>query len=103
MYLTVVGVPVFSGLCAEIDVRSTRQVPAALIEQFLADGGVRQLEGDGERAVPRPRKVEGQPFACFGRVRVAPSGVIRVWAGMDNLRASAAVAVASAGAILRHG
>ena len=103
LHLTLVGVPVFSGVCAEIEVRTSRQVPATLVEQILADGGVKQLDGEGERAIPRPRRVEGQPFACFGRVRVSASGVIRIWAGMDNLKASAAVAVASAGAILRRG
>lgn len=99
--VTVIGVPVFSGLSAEVRVQPSRRVPTELVEQILVDGGMRKPEGEGARAVPRPRRVEGQPFPQFDRVRVDSGGAVHFWTACDNLRMSAAIAVAAGGVLVR--
>lgn len=100
--LTLVGVPVFSGISAAIEVRPSRRVPVELVMQILQDGGVRLPEDAGPRYLPRPRRVEGRPFAHAGRVRVDETGALHLWASMDNLATSAAVAVSLAGVLVRQ-
>jgi len=98
--VTEVVVPVFSGVSATIELHLERPVPLELVRQVLVDGGVRMAEEEGPRAQPRPRKVEGHPFAHVGRIRQAEDGSIHLWATVDNLRAMATVAVATGAALL---
>ncbi len=100
--VTLVAVPVFSGVSASCELRPTRHVPVELIRQILSDGGVVIGDDDNARFVPRPRRVEGQPFAHAGRLRADSGGNLHMWLAMDNLRASAAVAVSTCGALIRQ-
>ena len=97
--VNLVTVPVFSGISAFLTVETGRQVDAALVEQLLRDGGVGVT--DSARALPRPRRVEGTPFAQVGPVRVGADGALRLWVSMDNLKTMATAAVAAAGALLK--
>lgn len=100
--VTLVGVPVFSGLSAHLSMQLTRAVTPELILRILADGGMQVPEAAGVRYLPRPRRVEGKPFAHVGRVRTGADGrTLHLWLSMDNLRTAATVAVASAGTMLR--
>ena len=101
--VTMVGVPVFSGLSAVVTLHLGRHVDAALVERVLVDGGVVKRPSEAPRDLPRPRKVEGQPFAHLGRVRTSPDGAVRLWLAMDNLRTIATAAVASAATLLGVG
>lgn len=95
-----VGVPVFSGISMELRVELDKHTDPVLVKQILSDGGLTVGE-DRVRDLPRPRRVEGQPFAHVGRVRIDDQGeVLRIWASMDNLRASAVVAVGLGGLLL---
>src|SRR5690606_21613962 len=95
-----VGVPVFSGMSMELRIELDKHTDPVLVKQILADGGLTVGE-DRVRDLPRPRRVEGQPFAHVGRVRIDERGeVLRIWASMDNLRASAVVAVGLGGLLL---
>lgn len=98
---TVIGAPWFTGTTATLVLRPNRRAPPELIAQLLADGGVVMPKEAGVRALPRPRNVDGRPFAHAGRVRVTEEGVIHLWLALDNLRATAAAMVAGAGALLR--
>lgn len=101
---TLVGVPVFSGLSAHLTVHLARPAMADLALRILADGGVQVPEAAGARYLPRPRRVEGRPFAHVGRVRLGSDGRrLHLWLAMDNLRTSATAAVAAAAALLRIG
>ncbi|MBT3217775.1 MAG: hypothetical protein HN348_01680 [Proteobacteria bacterium] len=97
---SLVGVPVFSGISASVNVATARNVPMDLVERVLQDGGVKFSTSRSQ--VPRPRLVEGQPFVFAGRLRAntVTSG-FTMWLAMDNLRACAAVAVGCCGAIAR--
>jgi len=99
--VSLVAVPLFSGVSANCELRPGRHVPPELARQVLSDGGVVIGDDDGARYVPRPRRVEGQPFAHAGRIRADTSGNLHLWLSMDNLRASAAVAVSTCGALVR--
>ncbi len=104
LQVTLVGVPVFSGLSGGIALRPERPVPPDLAARLLEDGGVRVPDEAGARGLPRPRKVEGRPFAHAGRIRIGRDGrTLHVWLSMDNLRTAATVAVASAAVLLRVG
>jgi aspartate-semialdehyde dehydrogenase len=97
-----VGVPVFSGLSAELRIEPSRRPVPELVRQILADAGVQSTGADAPREVPRPRRVEGQPFPSVGRIRVDERGeVLRLFAAMDNLRAAATVVVGLAGLLLQ--
>lgn len=98
--LETIGIPVFSGVSASVTIRPQRSVEPGLVARVLQDGGVIVSDDDMERSIPRPRRVEGKPFAHVGRVRVDPDGALRLWCAMDNLRTAATAAVASAGALL---
>lgn len=100
---TLVGVPVFSGISAQLTIRLSRRVMPELVERIFSDGGVGLPEEEGPRYLPRPRRVEGQPFAQVGRIRFdAEANVLRVWASMDNLRGAATAAASLVGASLRQ-
>lgn len=99
---TLVGVPVFSGLSASVVVFPERAVPLELIEQILAGGGVERPAKPGVRFLPRPRRVEGRPFAQVGRLRLDGRGAVHLWVAMDNLKATATAAVGALGAMLRR-
>jgi len=102
--VTLVGVPVFSGLSGGVVLRPDRPVMPDLVARLLEDGGVRVPIEMGVRGLPRPRKVEGTPFAHAGRIRVAHDGrTLHVWLSMDNLRTAATAAVASAAIVLQVG
>ena len=99
---TLVGVPVFSGISAEIVLRPSRRVLPELITRILSDAGVGMPDQAGVRFLPRPRRVEGQAFAQVGRIRSRDEGrVLHLWVSMDNLRAIATAAVGLTGAALR--
>jgi aspartate-semialdehyde dehydrogenase len=98
--VTQVGVPVFSGVSATVQLHLDRAVPLELVRQVLSDGGAKFSDDPAPRAVPRPRRVEGHPFAHVGRLRQADDGSVHLWVALDNLRAMATVAVASAAALL---
>ncbi len=95
-----VGVPLFSGLAATLQLDLPRAVPLELLQQILVDGGVKLPEDEAVRHLPRPRRLEGQPFPHVGRIRVDEGGRLHLWLGMDNLRASAAVAAAIGASLL---
>lgn len=96
----VVGVPLFSGMAATIDIRTNQAVSAEQVAAALEAGGVTVVRTAMARQLPRPRKVEGHPFAHVARIRVDEQG-IHLWATFDNLRGSAAVAVGVAGLLVR--
>jgi aspartate-semialdehyde dehydrogenase len=99
---TVVGVPVFSGVSVSLGLHLDRAVPLDLLGRILGDGGVRLPEAAGTRYLPRPRRVEGHPFAHVGRIRIGADGRrVVVWASLDNLRSTAAAAVAALATLLR--
>jgi len=100
--VSMVAAPLFSGVSANCELRPSRHVPVELARQILSDGGVRFSEDDSARACPRPRRVEGQPFAHVGRIRHDGTGNLHFWLAMDNLRASAAVAVSACGVLVRQ-
>lgn len=102
LHLTVIGVPVFSGMSIQLELQPSRSIPAELAKQILVDGGMRRPEGEGARTVPRPRRVEGQPLPMVDRIRVDDGGGLHLWLAADNLRMSAAVAVATGGVLIRH-
>lgn len=102
--VSLVGVPVFSGTSAALGVHLDRALPADLALRILGDGGVRMPEAAGTRYLPRPRRVEGHPFAHAGRVRLSADGRrLRVWLSMDNLRTTAAAVSAALASLLRVG
>lgn len=94
--VTEVGVPLFSGIAATLRIAVTAD--PANVARVLAEGGVQVPTG--ARAMPRPRRVDGHPFAHVGRIRVDGHG-LRLWAVMDNLRGAAAVAVGTCGVLVR--
>lgn len=100
--VTLVGVPLFSGVSAEIHLRAQRHAPLDLLERVLQDGGAVLPKAPGSRYLPRPRRVEGHPFVHVGRIRPDRTGNgFHLWASMDNLRGAAATAVATTGAVLK--
>ncbi|TNE84370.1 MAG: hypothetical protein EP330_29585 [Deltaproteobacteria bacterium] len=101
VHVTLVGVPVFSGMTVNLSIRTSRLTAPDLVERVLTDAGMIAPETSGQRYLPRPRRVEGQPFVHIGRVRQTPHG-LQIWAGLDNLRGTATAAVAVAGAMLRQ-
>ena len=96
---TLVGAPVFSGLSATIVLHLGRRPSVETVLGLLRDGGTGVAES-GLRAMPRPRRVDGMPFVQVGRVRLDADGGIHLWLAMDNLRATATVAVALGAAML---
>ena len=99
--ITSVGVPVFTGISATIQVRTSRSIPEGLLEQLFGDAGLKLPKEAGPRYQPRPRRVDGSPFVHVGRIRVNAQGHLEVFASLDNLRGSAAAAVAAVGAMLQ--
>lgn len=105
--VTLVGVPVFSGLSATISIALDRPVMREIVLRILSEGGVRLPESAASRYLPRPRRVEGQPFAAVGRVRIGTAHpgragtTLHLWASMDNLRTAATAAVSAAGVLLQ--
>lgn len=101
--LSAMMVPVFSGLSADIHLRTTKRVMPDLVKQVLQDGGLKMTEVPSPGTEPRPRRVEGEPFVHCGRVRTDSEGHhLHLWAGMDNLRATATVSVGCCAALLRE-
>jgi aspartate-semialdehyde dehydrogenase len=96
--ITLTGVPVFSGISATLQLHPPGDVPLERIAQVLQQGGV-QVAAGAARQLPRPRRVEGQPFVHVGRIRVGAG--LHLWATMDNLRGTATVAVGAAGVLWR--
>ncbi|MBX2803801.1 MAG: hypothetical protein KTR31_39360 [Myxococcales bacterium] len=101
--VTWVGVPVFSGVAAALVLDPTRRVDAGLVERILTDGGVVLSDGTAARGLPRPRSVDGRPFAHVGRIRVSEDGGVHLWLVMDNLRTTATAAAAATAALLQVG
>ena len=102
--LTLLQVPVFSGLSVNLSMQLPRPPMVDLVMRILAEGGVRVPEAAGARYLPRPRRVEGQPFAHVGRVRIGHDGhTLHLWASMDNLRTTATAAVSAAAVLLQAG
>lgn len=100
--VSLVGVPVFSGTSADLTIRLGRRVLPDLAARILADGGVSLPTEAGSRFLPRPRRVEGQPFLNAGRLRTSEDGTrLHLWLGLDNLRATATAAVSLVAAAMR--
>ncbi|MEN0066288.1 MAG: Asd/ArgC dimerization domain-containing protein [Myxococcota bacterium] len=97
-----VQVPIFSGLSASVTLHPTTRVPAELASRILSDGGVVVSESAAAAQWPRPRKVEGAPFAHVARIRTTDNGALQLWATMDNLRTTAMAAAATAQALFRR-
>lgn len=94
--VTLVGVPVFSGISATLTVTSGQALDADQVGRTLSEAGVRLSVGADGRALPRPRRVEGEPAVSAARLRPSLSGRgLHLWAGQDNLR-GAAVSVVGA-------
>ena len=101
--VTAVTIPVFSGLSADVHLRTAKRLVPDVVQQVFQDGGLRTSEQSGARYTPRPRRVEGNPFVHVGRIRTDSSGQhLHFWLGMDNLRATATVAVGCCAALLRE-
>jgi aspartate-semialdehyde dehydrogenase len=99
--VTIVRVPVFSGISATIHLDGPADLPLDKLAQLLTEGGLGVAKA-GPRNVPRPRKVEGQPFVQVGRMRRDPHGHgLHLWVALDNLRGTAAAAVGCAAILLR--
>lgn len=99
--VTLVGVPVFSGTSATLHVRTERPVDPVGLGKILEAGGA-QVPAGRPRTLPRPRRVEGHPFAQVGRIRLDPDGHgVHLWLSFDNLRGTAAVAVSAAAALVK--
>ncbi len=96
--ITLVQVPVFSGVCAEVRLRG-RFDPAEMAKMLEA-GGLRVHSENTDRNVPRSRNVEGRPFADVGRIRVGADATW-MWVALDNLSATAAAAVGCGGLLAR--
>ena len=100
--VTLVGAPVFSGMSATIQIRLAEPATGDRLLRVLSDGGVQLPKQPGVRGLPRPRKVEGHPFAHVARLRPDPEGDgLHLWAVFDNRRTTAAAAVGAAGALRR--
>lgn len=98
--VSMVAVPVFSGLSAEISVGVPPDWDTDRVVRVLSAAGV--TVATGTRKIPRPRRIDGQPFVHVGRVRQVPgSDTVRIWAVMDNLRGIATAAVGLAGRVSR--
>ncbi len=98
--VTLVLIPLFSGMSATVSIRTSRKILPDLAIRILDDGGVRV--GDA-KVPPRPRRVEGKAFVHVGRVRTGANGDgLHLWLTMDNLRTCAAAAVGAAGALVRR-
>jgi len=98
--VAMLGVPLFSGIAMQLTIHSARAATVDLVRQILLDGGVKMDEHGHVRSSPRPRLVEGQPFAHAGRVRVSADGhLLQMFAAMDNLH-TAAMAAASCGRLI---
>jgi len=101
--ITIVGVPLFSGISASVHVRTAQVVDSGLVARILRDGGAVLPRSSGARYLPRPRRVNAEPFVHVGRVRRDRSGKgLHLWVSLDNLRGSAAIAVATAGVLLKR-
>lgn len=97
---TLTAVPVFSGVSAAL-AWPGRAVPSVeLFTRVLGDGGV-EVVGADPRKLPRPRRVEGRPFAQVGRLRLDASGQLHAWVALDNLRATATAATGLLGVLLK--
>jgi aspartate-semialdehyde dehydrogenase len=96
--VTLVAVPVFSGIGATLRVSIPSEWTPERLVQALADAGVEVSDGAGARRIPRPRKVDGSNSPHAARVRASIAGdALHLWLAMDNLRATAAAAVGVAG------
>ena len=60
--LSAAMVPVFSGLSADIHLRTTKRVMPDLVKQVLQDGGIKMTDTPSAGTEPRPRRVEGEPL-----------------------------------------
>ena len=98
--VTLIGVPLFSGISANISIGGVT-ADAERLADILSEGGV-QVPKATARQIPRPRRVDGHPFAHVGRIRTDAHGV-HLWAVLDNLRGAAAVAVGACGVLIRSG
>jgi aspartate-semialdehyde dehydrogenase len=99
--VTLVGTPVFSGISADVRLAWPADRSLDDLAHLLDDGGVPVTAHADPRRLPRPRRVEGQPFAHVARIRRGlHHDEVRLWASMDNLRTAAVAAVGAAAALL---
>jgi aspartate-semialdehyde dehydrogenase len=98
--LSVIGVPLFSGVSADLRLEGGADWDADRVTRALTDSGMPVATG---RKVPRPRKLDGVALPQVGRVRVEPGDTaVRLWTAMDNLRTVATAAVGVTGRLLRQ-
>ena len=101
--ITLVGTSVFSGMAANVHLRTVKKIKKSRVERIFKDGGVQLSDKSVARYVPRPRRVEGQGLVHGGRIRTSADEVhLHFWLAMDNLRAAATVAVGCCAALLRE-
>ncbi len=99
--LSLVGVPVFSGMSATVRIETDDLDPETAV-RHLADAGIQLVGDDKPRKLPRPRRVEGEPWLYAARVRRGLDGhSLHLWLSMDNLRVSASAAVGTLARLLR--
>jgi aspartate-semialdehyde dehydrogenase len=99
--VALVGTPVFSGVSADVRLAWPAERSLDELAHLLDDGGVPVTAHADPRRLPRPRRVEGQPFVHVARVRRGlHRDEVRLWASMDNLRTAAVAAVGAAAVLL---
>lgn len=92
--VSLLGVPVFSGLSAALRLEVPDDVTVDAVAQTLTEAGIEVSEHADVRRLPRPRRVEGQGSVQVGRIRRGVAGgALHLWAAADNLRLTATAAV----------
>ncbi|MBN2798752.1 MAG: hypothetical protein JXX28_06340 [Deltaproteobacteria bacterium] len=98
--VTLVGVPVFSGMSGVIRVQVKGSPALEQVRGLLAAGQLHLPPSGRARHIPHPRSVDGREDLSVGRVRVS-EGEIHLWFALDNLRVMAALAVGVCGMLVR--
>lgn len=99
--VSMVGVPLFSGVSAQVRWTQRDDVPVEEIGRVLAEAGVALVGAADPRKAPRPRRVEGTNAVGIARLRRSLDGQhVHVWGSMDNLRVSAVAAVGALAQLL---
>lgn len=95
--VTLVQVPIFSGMAAAVHIGARAQVDR--VRELLVASGLVVTES---RSGPRTRRVEGSAMPQLGRIRAGADGSVHMWLAADNLRCAAAAAVGTGAALLRR-
>jgi aspartate-semialdehyde dehydrogenase len=101
---TAVRVPLFHGVAATVNLRTTRRLGAGEARELLRKApGVKVLDAPGERVYPMPMLAVHDEAALVGRIRDDPSAenALDLFAVGDNLRLGAARNALRIAALLR--